>query len=149
MGRAGAAAARKRERQGAAGQVLGMRQARMDSDSAAANNTQNTVAAHWDPRLVLGRGGSASSGQVQGPSNFAPFGSLASSVGQSNAQNAMAYATLKSGERQADLDREASMNQFNLQRGDTMANAAAARSSNMQGALVGAGATVAVGLLIF
>jgi hypothetical protein len=149
MTRAGAANARKQQRQATAGQVLGMRQARLDSDTAAGINTSNTLASQWDPRLVLGRGGSAASGVVQGPQQFGQFSSLAASVGESNAANAMAWANMKTGERQAELEREASLNQFNLQRGDTMANAAAARKSNMQGAMVGAGATVAVGLLIF
>lgn len=149
LARAGASNARKRERQAAAGQVLGLRQARLDSDTAGTINTSNALAGQWDPRLVLGRGGSAASGVVQGPQQFGQFSSLAASVGESNAASQLAFANMKSGERQAELEREASLNQFNLQRQDTMANAAAARKSNMTGAMVGAGATVAVGLLIF
>lgn len=87
MNRTDASTARLRGRQAAAAGVEGMVAQRKAGDATIANNIGNSLEGFWDPQQrMFGKGGSQVTGQVSGPSSYAPFLGAAGSVGSDNAK---------------------------------------------------------------
>ncbi len=135
---------RQTERRAFASGVDAQRTARKTADAASANNLFNTSTSFWDPHVRLfGRGGSQVSGQVSGPSTFAPFLGAAQQVGQGNQMATLQTNAMNQAGEQFAQERNDGYFYTLFNANQTNANAAANRKSATSGAAISAGASIA------
>jgi hypothetical protein len=146
MNREQYANSRRDQRRAYASAVDGQATNRRSTDAAIGNNAMNTLGSFYDPQMRLyGRGGSAVSGQVQGPNAGSPYLQTAGQVATANLNAQDAFQARKQEQYQFGVNREDSyyFSEQNLANGN--ANAAAARKASTTNAAIGAGGT-ALGL---
>lgn len=143
--------ARRDQRRGYASAVDSGATARRSADASIANNAFNTRAAFFDPQMrMFGRGGSAVSGQVQGPGQFQPYLNTAAQISTANLSAADAFQARQQEQYQFGVNREDSyyFSEQNLQ--NSNANAAAQRKASTTNAAIGAaGSAIGLAALAF
>lgn len=140
---------RKSQRQASASAVDAQNQQRKSGDRAFAQNVFNTQGAYFDPYQRIygaGGGGSAVTGQVNGPQAFMPFLNSSNSVGASNQQANIAGAQMQMSSQLAMMEMAAQRENANLNRISSENIARGNNRAAMTGGLY-AGAGTALGII--
>lgn len=142
---------RRDQRRAYASSVDGQSVNRRATDASIANNAQNTLGSFYDPQMRLyGKGGSAVSGQVNGPQQGLPYLNTAAQMSTANLNAQDAFMARQQEQDQFDINRKDSyyFSEQNMQNGN--ANAAAQRkASNTNGMIAAGGSALGLAALAF